>query len=402
MQLLISLIGMISLISIAWALSEQRQRINWRTIMAAFGLQTLFAAIALYIPAGERALVSLSNGVAHILSFADEGIRFLFGDMPYNGFIFAFRVLPLVIFISALISLFYYLGVIQWLIKIIGGAIQKLLGTSKAESLAATGNIFLSQGETPLLIRPFLPHMTRSELFTIMTCGMASVAGSVIGGYAALGIELKYLIAASFMAAPGSILMAKMLVPETKVQVEQSAIDLDKSEHSNAIDALASGAMNGTRVAVAIGTVLMAFISVIAMTNAGLEYLGEFMGWQGLTMQTLLGYVFAPIAFLIGVPSTDMQLAGSLIGQKLVLNEFVAYLNFSDIRAELSAQTQVIMAFALCGFANFCSIAIQIGSIGVLAPERRGEIAGLGLKAVLAATLANLMSAALAGLFFNL
>ncbi|WP_392339920.1 NupC/NupG family nucleoside CNT transporter [Moritella marina] len=402
MQLLISLVGILVLILCACALSENRKAINWRTVGGALFLQAGFAAIVLYSSLGQSMLGAMSSGVASILGFADVGIQFLFGDLATEGFIFAIRVLPLVIFISALISLLYYIGVMQWVIKVIGGGIQKFLGTSRVESLAATGNIFLSQGESPLLVKPFLPKMTRSELFAVMTGGMASVAGSVLGGYAGLGVELKYLIAASFMAAPGSLLMAKLLVPEQETVTEDTNIEMAKSEHSNAIDALAAGAMNGMKVAVAIGTMLIAFVSVIAMANAGLEMVGNWVSIDNLTLQSVLGYIFSPLAYMIGVPEHEMLIAGSFIGQKMILNEFVAFMDFAAVKETISEHSQVIITFALCGFANIGSIAIQIGSIGVMAPERRSDVASLGFKAVLAATLANLMSAALAGIFISL
>jgi len=402
MQLLISLAGILFLILCGWIFSENRNAIKWRTVIGALTLQAGFAALVLYVPMGQQILGSVSQGVASVLGFADEGIKFLFGDLASTGFIFAIRVLPLVIFISALISMLYYFGIMQWVIKLIGGALQKLLGISRAESLVATGNIFLSQGESPLLVKPFLPKMTRSELFAVMTGGMASVAGSVLGGYAGLGVDLKFLIAASFMAAPGSLMMAKLLVPEVESPDTHQAIDMNQSEHSNAIDALASGAMNGMRVAVAIGTMLIAFISVIAMFNAGLEQLGLWFNFEGVTLQSLLGYLFAPVAFIIGVPANEMMQAGGFIGQKLILNEFVAFMDFVSVKDQLSAHSQIIITFALCGFANIGSIAIQLGSIGVMAPERSGDVANLGFKAVLAATLANLMSAVLAGIFFSI
>ncbi|PKH06778.1 NupC/NupG family nucleoside CNT transporter [Moritella sp. Urea-trap-13] len=402
MQLLISLVGILVLILCACALSENRKAINWRTVIGALFLQASFAALVLYSSIGQAMLGAMSSGVAGLLGFADVGIQFLFGDLATEGFVFAIRVLPLVIFISALISLLYYIGVMQWVIKVIGGGIQKFLGTSRVESLAATGNIFLSQGESPLLVKPFLPTMTRSELFAVMTGGMASVAGSVLGGYAGLGVEIKYLIAASFMAAPGSLLMAKLLVPEQETVTEGANVEMAKSEHSNAIDALAGGAMNGMKVAVAIGTMLIAFVSVIAMANAGLEVLGNWISIENLTLQSVLGYIFAPLAFMIGIPENEMLIAGSFIGQKMILNEFVAFMDFAAVKETISEHSQVIITFALCGFANIGSIAIQIGSIGVMAPERRSDVASLGFKAVLAATLANLMSAALAGIFISL
>ena len=421
MQLLISLVGIAVLVLCAVLLSDNRKAINWRTVIGALVLQASFAALVLYIPLGQKMLGTMSDGVAGLLSFADVGIKFVFGDLANiekSGFVFAIRVLPLVIFISALISLLYYFGIMQWVIKVLGGGIQKLLGTSRAESLVATGNIFLSQGESPLLIRPFLAKMTRSELFVVMTCGMASVAGSVLGGYAGLGVDLKFLIAASFMAAPGGLLMAKILVPEQETPEEQVEIEMATSEHSNAIDALAAGAMNGMKVSVAIGTMLIAFVSVIAMANAGLEHVGhglasltsvigmdslsQWFATTPLTMQLILGYLFSPLAFVVGVPANEMLAAGTFIGEKLILNEFVAFMDFAAIKQTLSSHTQVIITFALCGFANIGSIAIQIGSIGVMAPERRSDVARLGFKAVMAATLANLMSATLAGIFVTL
>lgn len=402
MNVLFGLIGVIALLLCAVFLSESRQSINWKTVSRALLLQVGFASLVLYFPWGQAALTSLSSGVSSLLGFADQGIAFLFGGLANTGFIFAFRVLPIIIFFSALISALYYLGIMQKVIEFIGGGIQKFLGTSKAESLVATGNIFLSQGESPLLVRPFLSRMTRSELFAVMAGGMASVAGSVLGGYAGLGVELKYLIAASFMAAPGSLMMAKIIVPERDTPIDQSNIEMDQAQESNVIDALASGAMNGMKVAVAVGTMLIAFVSVIAMVNTGLESLGELVGFSGITLQALFGYLFSPLAWVIGVPSNEVLMAGSYIGQKIVMNEFVAFIDFVEHKALLSEHSQVIITFALCGFANIGSIAIQLGSIGVIAPERRAEVANLGIKAVLAGTLANLMSACLAGIFILL
>ncbi|MDD1783959.1 NupC/NupG family nucleoside CNT transporter [Enterovibrio sp. ZSDZ35] len=402
MHILLSLAGILALLVCAYALSESRRDINWRTVVGAFALQAGFAALVLYFPLGQAVLGSLSNGVSSVLSFADAGIGFVFGDLASGNFIFAIRVLPLIIFLSAIISLLYYLGVMQWLIKVIGGGIQRMLGTSQVESLAATSNIFLSMSEASLVIRPFLQNMTRSELFAVMVGGMASVAGSVLGGYAALGVELKYLIAASFMAAPAGLLMAKLIVPEREVSGCNNEIDLEKSEDANAIDALATGAMNGVKVAVAVGTMLIAFVSVIAMLNAGFEMVGGWFGFDGLTLQTIFGYLFYPLAVVVGVPFDEAMIAASLIGQKTILNEFVAFLDFVNVKEAMSAHTQIIVTFALCGFANIGSIAIQLGSIGTMAPERRQDVAKLGFRAVAAATLANLMSAALAGLFIAL
>ncbi|GAB6261422.1 NupC/NupG family nucleoside CNT transporter [Photobacterium sp. R1] len=402
MQFLYSAAGIVAIFLCAYALSTNRQAIRWRTVLGAFGLQLGLAALVLYVPWGQYLLGKMSNGVASVIGFADQGISFVFGPLAENGFVFAVKVLPLIIFISALISLLYYLGIMSLVIKVIGGGLERLLGTTRAESLVATSNIFLSQGESPLVVRPFLASMTRSELFAVMVGGMASVAGSVLGGYAAMGVDLKYLIAASFMAAPGGLLMAKIMVPETQQPVDQSNIDLSDSGQSNAIDALASGAMNGMKVAVAVGTMLIAFVSVIAMLNTGLEWLGGLFHIDGLTLQSIFGYLFAPLAFVAGVPGDEVMAVGSLLGQKIAMNEFVAFLDYASIKESLSAHSQIIVTFALCGFANIGSIAIQLGSIGAMVPERRKDVATLGVRAVVAATFANLMSAALAGLFISL
>ncbi|KII76498.1 NupC/NupG family nucleoside CNT transporter [Vibrio renipiscarius] len=402
MQIIFSLAGILALLACAYALSDSRRDINWRTIVGAFSLQAGFAALVLYFPLGQSLLITVSDAVSGLLAFANEGISFLFGDLASGNFIFAIRVLPLIIFLSSIISLLYYLGIMQKLVKVIGGAIARLLGTSQVESLAATSNIFLSMSEASLIVRPFLPKMTRSELFAVIVGGMASVAGSVLGGYAALGIELKYLIAASFMAAPGGLLMAKMLVPEREKLSQDDPIELEASTDANIIDALASGAMNGVKVAVAVGAMLLAFVSVIAMVNAGFENVGNWVGIDNLSLQLIFGYLFAPLAFFAGIPTNELLTAGALIGQKTILNEFVAFLDFISVKDTLSAHSQVIVTFALCGFANIGSIAIQLGSIGVMAPERRQDVAQLGFRAVTAATLANMMSAALAGLFIAL
>ncbi|MFT5996270.1 MAG: CNT family concentrative nucleoside transporter, partial [Glaciecola sp.] len=288
-------------------------------------------------------------------------------------------------------------------IKIIGGGLKKLLGTSSPESMSAAANIFVGQTEAPLIVKPFIPKMTRSELFALMVGGLASVAGSIMVGYASLGIDLKYLIAASFMAAPAGLMMAKMLEPELDQPNEVlSEVEADAEKFTNVFDAAASGAASGLKLAVNVGAMLLAFIALIAMFNGIIGYVGGLFGVEELTLQSILGYVFQPIAWLIGIPWAEANLAGSFIGQKVVVNEFVAYLDFINYKDQLSISSQAIITFALCGFANLSSIAILMGGIGAMAPKRRPEIARLGLKAVLAATLANLMSAALAGIFLSL
>ncbi|HBY86223.1 MAG TPA: NupC/NupG family nucleoside CNT transporter, partial [Colwellia sp.] len=353
-----------------------------------------------------------TNGVQSVIDSAKVGINFLFGGLGTDamfengvGFVFAVRVLPNIIFFSSLIAVLYYLGIMQWVIKIIGGALQKLLKTSKPESLSATANIFVGQTEAPLIVRPYIAKMTQSELFAIMVGGLASVAGSILAGYAGLGIELKYLIAASFMAAPGGLLMAKIICPETEHdKIVDKSVDYDdeNDKPTNVIDAAASGAASGLKLAVNVGAMLLAFIALIALLNTIVGGISGLFGYEDITIEFFLGYLFAPFAYIIGVPVNEMLQAGSFIGQKVVVNEFFAYVNFVEIKDTLSPATQAIVTFALCGFANLSSIAILLGGIGSMAPSRRHDIARLGMRAMLAATLANLMSAAIAGIFISL
>jgi CNT family concentrative nucleoside transporter len=406
------LLGIGVLLAIAVFFSKKRKSINFRTVAWAFVLQVSLGAFVLYIPFGKDVLASISGGVQKVIDSANVGITFLFGGLGTDamfsngvGFVFAVRVLPVIIFFSSLIAVLYYLGIMQWVVKIIGGGLQKLLKTSKPESLSATANIFVGQTEAPLVIRPYIANMTQSELFAIMVGGLASVAGSILAGYAGLGIDLKYLIAASFMAAPGGLLMAKIIMPETeheKLALEDLITEDSGEKPVNVIDAAASGAASGLKLAVNVGAMLLAFIAIIALLNTLVGGTASLFGFEGITIEWLLGYLFAPIAFIIGVPSAEMLQAGSFIGQKIVVNEFFAYANFIEIKDSLSAQTQAIITFALCGFANLSSIAILLGGIGSMAPSRRPDIARLGMKAMIAATLANLMSAAIAGLFLSL
>ncbi len=331
---------------------------------------------------------------------------------PYRsvGFVFAFKVLPVIIFFSALISVLYYLGIMQWVINLLGGALRFILGTSRAESLSATANIFVGQTEAPLVVKPFIKTMTRSELFAVMCGGLASVAGSVLAGYASMGVPLEYLIAASFMAAPGGLLFAKIIIPETEKPSDKldgiEGYD-DEEEPVNVVDAAASGASSGLKLALNVGAMLLAFVGLIALINGIFSVVGAQFGYEDITLELILGYVFSPLAFLIGVPWEDATIVGSFIGQKLVINEFIAYENFQDyltgdLVGKLTEKSRVIVSFALCGFANLSSIAILIGGLGGIAPSRRAEIARFGLLAVLAGTLSNLMSATIAGLFMSI
>ncbi len=404
--------GIIFLLGVAIFLSQARKNINWRTVGFAFGLQVLLGAFVLYIPFGKDALESLSTGVQQVIDSAKAGINFLFGGLGTDamfsngvGFVFAVRVLPVIIFFSSLIAVLYHLNIMQWIIKIIGGGLQKLLKTSQPESLSATANIFVGQTEAPLIVRPYISKMSQSELFAIMVGGLASVAGSIMAGYAGLGIDLKYLIAASFMAAPGGLLMAKIILPETEKKPDaESEVEFAEQDEKpvNVIDAAATGATAGLKLAVNVGAMLLAFIALIALLNMIIGGIGNLFGYDHITIEWMLGYIFAPIAFIIGVPVGEMLQAGSFIGQKVVVNEFFAYVNFVEVKDSLSVGTQAIITFALCGFANLSSIAILLGGIGSMAPSRRPDIARLGLKAMIAATLANLMSAAIAGVFVTL
>lgn len=404
----ISLIGIGVLFAIAYGLSYHRKDINWRTVSGAFFLQLCLGAFVLYLPFGKDVLLSVSNAVSDVIGYAKEGISFLFGETLTNGthgmgFIFVVRVLPVIVFFSSLIAVLYYLGIMNKVIQLLGGGLQKLLGTSRTESMSATANIFVGQTEAPLVVKPFIPTMTQSELFAVMVGGLASVAGSILAGYAGLGVELKYLIAASFMAAPGGLLMAKLILPETeKVRADLVEIEAAQEQPANVFDAAATGASNGMQLALNVGAMLLAFVALIAMLNGLFGWVGGWFGYPDLSLQLLLGYVFQPLAFVLGVPWNEANLAGSFIGQKMVINEFVAYLDFINYKDQLSKQTQAIITFALCGFANLSSIAILLGGIGGMAPGRRKDIARLGFRAMLAASLANFMSAAIAGFFISL
>lgn len=403
MNIVWGLVGIVVVLGIAFLFSNNRKAINPRTILGGLAIQVSFAFIVLKWEAGKAALQWLTNGVTNIINYANEGINFLFGGMfaaKGIGFVFAFQVLPVVIFFSALISVLYYIGVMQWIIKMIGGPLAKLLGTSKAESMSAAANIFVGQTEAPLVIRPYLSKMTQSELFAVMTGGLASVAGSVLVGYSLLGVPLEYLLAASFMAAPAGLVMAKMIVPETEPIKEDEQFEMEKDEQStNVIDAAARGASDGLKLALNIGAMLLAFIALIALINGLLSGIGSLFNYDGLTLQKILGFLFAPLAFAIGVPWSEAVTAGGFIGQKLILNEFVAYSSFAPQIPDLSVKTVAVISFALCGFANISSMGILLGGLGSLAPNRRSDIARMSLKAVLAGMLASLLSASIAGMF---
>ena len=403
---MVSLLGVFLLLFVAMGLSSNRAAIRFRTVLLAFSLQGGIGFVALGTDWGTAALATASDYVAALLGYGRAGMEFMFGGLVGTsdslGFIFAFNVLPVVIFFSSLIAVLYHARVMQWMVRILGGGLRKLLGTSHTESLSAAANVFVGQAEAPLVARPYIASMTQSELFAVMVGGMASIAGSVMAGYVALGVPLQYLLAASFMAAPGGLLMAKLLEPEVDQPAKPARGEkLASEEYVNFVDAAASGAVNGLQMAAAIGATLLAFIALIAMVNGILEAGGAWLGIEQLTLEGVLGRLLQPLAWTLGIPWEEARLAGSLIGQKFILNEFVAYVTLSEVVADLSPHSQAIVVFALCGFANLSSIAILIGGLGAVAPQRREDISRFGLRALIAASLANLMSAALAGLFLG-
>lgn len=409
MDAFISILGIVVLLGIAYLLSNNRKAICIRTVLGALVIQIVIGAFILYVPIGRDALLGMSNAVSKVIAYENEGISFVFGGLASGesvGFIFAIKVLPVIVFFSALISLLYYIGVMQWIIKLIGGALQKVLGTSKSESMSAAANIFVGQTEAPLVVKPYISKMTESELFAIMCGGLASISGSVLAGYAGLGVPLTYLIAASFMAAPAGLLFAKMLYPQTEeFNDEIEEVELDKP--ANALEAIASGAGAGMSMALNIGAMLVAFIALIALVNGMLGGIGELFNRPDLSLGIILGWIFKPLAWVMGVPWSDAEVAGHMIGIKLTVNEFVGYSEFSTYLGanppmELTDKTKAIITFALCGFANFGSIAVLIGGVGGMAPNRRGDIARLGIRAVIAGSLANLLSATIAGFFIGL
>lgn len=402
-----SLLGIVLLLLVAVGLSSDRSAIQFRTVGLAFLLQVGIGFVALFTDWGIAALGAASEYVSVLLSYSRAGMEFMFGGLvgPSEslGFIFAFSVLPVVIFFSSLIAVLYHARIMQWMIRIMGGGLRALLRTSHTESLSAAANVFVGQAEAPLVARPYIPGMTRSELFAVMVGGMASIAGSVMAGYVALGVPLEYLLAASFMAAPGGLLMAKLIEPETDSPAEpEQGEQLASEKYINFIDAAATGAMNGLQMVGAIGAMLLAFIALIAMVNGMLEAVGLWVGVEHLTLERVLGSLLQPLAWALGIPWDEAQLAGSLIGQKFILNEFVAYVSFSEVADQLSPLAQAIVIFALCGFANLSSIAILLGGLGAVAPSRRDDISRYGFRALIAASLSNLMSAALAGFFLTL
>ena len=415
MDIMRSIVGMAVLLIIAFLLSVNKKRISLRTTGAALVLQIAIGGIMLYFPPGKWLVEQAALGGHKIMAYSDAGSAFIFGSLVGDkmdvlfdgaGFIFAFRVLPAIIFVTALISLLYYIRVMGGLIRILGGIFQKALNISKVESFVAVTTIFLGQNEIPAIVKPFINRLNRNELFTVICSGMASIAGSMMIGYAGMGVPIDYLLAASLMAIPGGILFARILSPateESKVTFEN--LSFTDTPPKSVIEAVASGAMTGLKIAVGVATVVMTFVAIIALINGIIGGIGGWFGYGNITLEGIFGWILAPLAWIMGVDWADASLAGSLIGQKLAINEFVAYLNLSPYLqpgSTLDVKTTAIISFALCGFANFGSIGVVVGAFSAISPQRAPEIAQLGMRALAAATLSNLMSATIAGFFIGL
>ena len=397
---MIAILGLFVMLGIAWALSTNRKAIRWRTVIAGTALQFLFAVLILKTSGGQFVFLKASEFVTAFLNFTDAGASFIFGDV-FEEHYFAFKVLPTIIFFSSFITILYHLGVIQWVVKGFARVMMWVMATSGAESLSASGNIFVGQTEAPLLIRPYVGSMTMSELMAVMTGGFATIAGGVLAAYVGMGVSAGHLIAASVMSAPAALVMAKLMFPETEESLTAGEVKVDvERPWANVIDAAAEGAASGLRLALNVGAMLLAFIALIAMVNAGLGIVGGWFGYEGLTLELILGFLLRPLAWVMGVPWAEADEVGALLGIKTVVNEFVGYIRLEEMvqAGQLSERSEVIATYALCGFANFSSIAIQIGGIGGIAPERKKDLAKLGLRAMIAGTLACFQTATIAGL----
>ncbi len=405
------LLGLATMLGLAYLMSSNRRAIKLKTVLWGLSLQVVFAYFVLRFEFGQRIFSAAGDGVKHLLSYSYEGSKFVFGGLGLQdssfGFIFAFQVLPTIIFIAAFFALLYYLGVMQVIIRFAAWVMQRVMGASGAESLNVAASIFMGQTEAPLTIRPFLPDLTRSELMTVMTSGMAHVSGGIMAAYIAFGVDAKHLLAAVIMTAPGTLLMAKMIVPETEVAKTAGKVTMPESaEHKddNFLGAIARGTTDGLNLAINVAAMLIAFLALIALTNGIMGGIHNGLASHGITwfpssLQQIFGWIFAPVAWVIGVPWHDCRAIGNLLGTRTVLNELVAFSFLGPMKGALDPRSFTIATFALCGFANFSSIGIQIGGIGALAPNRRSDLAKLGLRAMMAGTMANLMSASIVGMF---
>ncbi len=411
MQILLGLAGIVVIVAIAVLFSSDRKRIRLRVVVPAFALQAAIAGLVLYVPAGRAAIHAVARGVETVLGYSRAGIEAVFGGLTQvNGLAsFAINILPIIVFFSALVSVLYYFGIMQVFVRFVGGFLQRVLGVDKVEAFYAAANVLVGQSESPLVVRAYLHRLTEPQIFALMVTGMAGVAGSILAAYAQMGVDIEYLLAAAFMSAPGGLLMAKLLMPDPAPAADgdlpaaeaEAPIEEHEQRPSNLIMAIFQGTEDGVKLAVAVGAMLVVFVALIALCNGVVGGIGGLFGHPDLTIQQMLGWVFAPVMYLLGVPANEINTAGGLFGQKLILNEFIAYMDYGRIRDTLSPHTQAVVTFALCGFANLSSIAIQMGVLGGLVPEKRPLIAKLGLKAVLGGSLANLMSAALAGLMLT-
>lgn len=404
MEKLISVLGLGFMILIAFLISDNKKKINWKLVVTGVVLQLAFGILILKFPPGQWAFSQANDIITKLLDFTKEGTAFLFGgllDTEKVGYVFALQVLPTIIFFSALMAILYHLGIMQKITVVLAKVMSKLLGTSGAESLSACANIFVGQTEAPLVIKPYIDTMTKSELLTIMTGGMATVAGGVMAGYVSMGVDAGHLLAASIMSAPASLIISKIMVPEVSTPVTKGKVSIEMdSLDANVIDAAARGTSEGLQLALNVGAMLLSFIAIVALINAVIGWVGGFIGMDYLSLEWILGRLFSPLAFIMGVPMSDAIEAGNLLGQKVVINEFFAYGNLSELikTGSLQPRTVTILTYALCGFANFSSIGIQVGGIGSLAPKRRGEIAKLGFRSLIGGTLAAFMTATIAGI----
>lgn len=404
MDRLVSLLGLAVMIGVAYLWSENKKAIQWRTVITGILLQIVFGLVILKTDFGRNVFDTIGKGFNAILGFTGEGAKFLFGGLATPseslGFIFATMVLPTIIFMSALMSVLYHIGIMQKVVEVVARVMMKVMRTSGAESLAAAANIFVGQTEAPLVIKPYVGRMTKSELMCLMTGGMATVAGGVLAAYVGFGIDAGHLLAASVMSAPAALVCAKLMVPEVEVSETAGVVKIELPPvASNVIDAAATGASDGLKLAVNVAAMLLAFIALIAMLNGILGGLGGLVGYPQLSFELLMGYVNAPVAWLLGVPWEDCLTVGSILGKKLVLNEFVGYLDLVKMKAQMSERSVILTTYALCGFSNFSSIAIQLGGIGTMAPEKRSVLAAYGMKSLIGGTLACYMTACIAGLF---
>lgn len=406
-EILIGLVGIAVILVVAVLLSTDRRRIRLRVVGPAFALQAAIAALVLYVPAGQAAIGAMARGVETLLGFSRAGIEMVFGGLTeVNGVAsLAINILPIIVFFSALVSVLYFFRIMQLIVRYLGGFLQRVMGVNRVEALFAAANVLVGQSESPLVVRGYLRGLSGAQLFALMVTGMAGVAGSILAAYAQMGVRIEYLLAAAFMSAPGGLLMAKLLMPDpaSAPAAEAAPGEAEPEERaSNLFMAIFQGAEDGVKLAVSVAAMLVVFVALIALCNGILGGIAGLFGAPELTLQRILGWLFAPVMFLLNVPWAEARTAGQLFGEKLILNEFVAYLHYGPIRDTLSPHTQAVVTFALCGFANISSIAIQMGVLGGLVPERRPLIAQLGPRALLGASLANLMSAALAGLMLTI